>query len=142
MGKALAKVLKVHQDVYIASKGLVGHKIPGMPPSLLLYSTGAKTGAKRVNSLTYASDGADLIVVASNGGARRNPAWLHNLKAQPDVTAQLGRERREVHAVALLPGDDNYDRLWKLADTNNSGNYRRYQKATSRPIPVVVLTPR
>ena len=110
-----------------------------MAPNLLLTYIGAKTGAQRVNSLTYAKDGDNLVIVASNGGARRNPAWYHNLKAHPEVQVQLGRQRRRVRATALLPGDTDYERWWKLADTNNSGHYSAYQRATSRPIPLVVL---
>ncbi|SIL89254.1 nitroreductase/quinone reductase family protein [Mycobacteroides abscessus] len=117
MSRLVAKVLGVHQRIYIASKGYLGHHVP------------------------YAHDGKDLVIVASNGGARRNPAWYHNLKAHPDVQVQLGREKRRVHATALLPGDADYERLWKLADTNNSGHYSAYQRATSRPIPIVVLAP-
>lgn len=139
MSRLVAKVLGVHQSIYIASKGYLGHHVPGMAPNLLLTSIGAKTGAQRVNSLTYAKDGDNLVIVASNGGARRNPAWYHNLKAHPEVQVQLGRHRRRVRATALLPGDTDYDRLWKLADTNNSGHYSAYQRATSRPIPLVVL---
>ncbi|GAB5902191.1 nitroreductase family deazaflavin-dependent oxidoreductase [Mycobacteroides chelonae] len=139
MSRLVAKVLSVHQSIYIASKGYLGHHVPGMAPNLLLTSIGAKTGAQRVNSLTYAKDGDNLVIVASNGGARRNPAWYHNLKAHPEVQVQLGRHRRRVRATALLPGDTDYERLWKLADTNNSGHYSAYQRATSRPIPLVVL---
>ncbi len=139
MSRLVAKVLSVHQSIYIASKGYLGHHVPGMAPNLLLTSIGAKTGAQRVNSLTYAKDGDNLVIVASNGGARRNPAWDHNLKAHPEVQVQLGRHRRRVRATALLPGDTDYERLWKLADTNNSGHYSAYQRATSRPIPLVVL---
>ena len=139
MSRLVAKVLGVHQSIYIASKGYLGHHVPGMAPNLLLTSIGAKTGAQRVNSLTYAKDGDNLVIVASNGGARRNPAWYHNLKAHPEVQVQLGRQRRRVRATALLPGDTDYARLWKLADTNNSGHYSAYQRATSRPIPLVVL---
>ncbi|QCH23514.1 nitroreductase family deazaflavin-dependent oxidoreductase [Mycobacteroides salmoniphilum] len=140
MSRLVAKVLGVHQSIYIASKGYLGHRVPGMAPSLLLTSIGARSGEQRINSLTYAADGDNLVIVASNGGARRNPAWYHNLKAHPDVQVQLGRHQRRVRATPLLPGDADYERLWKLADTNNSGHYSAYQRATSRPIPVVVLT--
>jgi deazaflavin-dependent oxidoreductase (nitroreductase family) len=112
-----------------------------LPPSLLLISTGAKTGARRINSLTYVRDGENLVVIASNGGARRNPAWYHNLKAHPDALVQVGRQRQRVVATALAPTGSDYPRLWKLADANNSGRYSAYQRATSRPIPVVVLSP-
>lgn len=68
MSRLVAKVLGVHQRIYIASKGYLGHHVPGMAPNLLLTSVGAKSGARRINSLTYAHDGKDLVIVASNGG--------------------------------------------------------------------------
>jgi len=139
---AMRTFLQLHQKLYIASGGAIGHRVPGMPPSLLLTSVGAKTGARRVNSLTYARDGDRFIVVASNGGARRNPAWLHNLKAHPDTSVQVGRRTVDVHASALDPADADYARLWKIADDNNSGRYAAYQRKTQRQIPVVVLAPR
>ncbi|MEA2349293.1 MAG: hypothetical protein QOG86_234, partial [Thermoleophilaceae bacterium] len=81
------------------------------------------------------------LVVASNGGADKPPAWLHNLKADPDVEIQVGRERRKGTARALEPADPDYDRLWKIVNENNKDRYTAYQTQTTRPIPVVVLTP-
>jgi F420H(2)-dependent quinone reductase len=135
------RVLKVHQFVYERSGGRVGHRLAGTR-SLLLRTVGAKTGQPRTNALTYVKDGADYVVVASMGGAPRSPGWYHNLRANPDVEIQVGTKRIPVTARAVLPGDPDRDRLWRLADENNEGRYRAYQKQTSRPIPVVVLSPR
>jgi deazaflavin-dependent oxidoreductase (nitroreductase family) len=135
------RALKVHQEIYERSGGRVGHRLAGTR-NLLLRTVGAKTGEARVNALSYARDGRDYIVVASMGGAPRSPGWYHNLRAQPEAEIQVGTKRMPVTARAVLPGDPDRDRLWKLADSNNSGRYSNYQKATSRPIPVVVLTPR
>jgi hypothetical protein len=82
---ALRLFVQVHDAVYQRSKGWVGHRIPGAPNSLLLHTVGAKTGLVRTNSLSYARDGRDYLVVASNGGDRRAPGWYHNLKADPSV---------------------------------------------------------
>jgi deazaflavin-dependent oxidoreductase (nitroreductase family) len=135
------RVLKVHQFVYERSGGRIGHRLAGTR-SLLLRTVGAKTGQPRTNALTYAKDGADYVVVASMGGAPRSPGWYHNLRAHPDAEIQVGTRRIPVTARAVLPGDPDRDRLWRLADENNEGRYRAYQKQTSRPIPVVVLSPR
>ena len=138
--KAGIEVLKVHQFVYERSGGRVGHWFFGS--HLLLHTVGAKTGERRVNALTYARDGESYVVVASMGGAPRNPGWYHNLRAHPDVEIQVGTTRHRVHARVVLPGDPDRERLWQLADRSNAGRYTQYQKATTRPIPVVVLEPR
>jgi F420H(2)-dependent quinone reductase len=135
------RALKIHQEIYERSGGWVGHRLAGTR-NLLLRTVGAKTGDPRVNALSYARDGRDYVVVASMGGAPRSPGWYHNLRAQPEAEIQVGTKRMPVTARAVLPGDPDRDRLWKLADSNNRGRYSNYQKATSRPIPVVVLTPR
>ncbi|MFN2561593.1 MAG: nitroreductase family deazaflavin-dependent oxidoreductase [Jatrophihabitans sp.] len=135
------RVLKVHQLVYERSGGRIGHRLAGTR-SLLLRTVGAKTGQPRTNALTYVKDGADYVVVASMGGAPRSPGWYHNLRADPDVEIQVGTRRIQVTARTVLPGDPDRERLWQLADENNEGRYRAYQKQTSRPIPVVVLSPR
>jgi deazaflavin-dependent oxidoreductase (nitroreductase family) len=83
----------------------------------------------------------DYLVVASNGGADRNPAWLFNLRADPEVEIQIGRERQKANARILGPADPGYGRLWKIADEENRDRYGAYQEQTSRPIPVVVITP-
>jgi deazaflavin-dependent oxidoreductase (nitroreductase family) len=134
------QVLKVHHKLYVATDGRIGHKLIGVP-TLLLRTIGRRSGAERVNSLVYATDGADLVVVPSNGGADKPPAWLHNLKAKPDVGIQIGRERKQATARVVEPGDPDYDRLWKLVNENNKDRYTAYQESTSRPIPVVALTP-
>ncbi|MDT4924390.1 MAG: hypothetical protein QOG01_2103 [Pseudonocardiales bacterium] len=135
------RVLKVHQAVYERSGGRVGHWFFGTH-NLLLRTVGAKTGQQRTSALVYVRDGRDYVVVASMGGAPRSPGWYHNLKADPQVEIQVGTKRLPVTARTVLPGDPDRERLWELADTNNAGRYTAYQRATSRPIPVVVLAPR
>lgn len=139
--KALMVFVKIHDTIYQGSHGWVGHRIPGAPPSLLLHTVGAKTGQPRTITLAYYRDGRDYLVVASNGGADRNPAWYHNLRAHPRVEINLGRKRLAVTAHVLLPDDPDYARLWRLCDSANGGRYDAYQKNTQRPIPVVRLTP-
>jgi F420H(2)-dependent quinone reductase len=134
------QVLKVHERIYKASDGRVGHKMIGVP-TLLLRTTGRKSGQTRTNALVYAKDGNDLLVVASNGGADKPPAWLFNLEAKPEVEVQIGRDKKAATARALRPDDPDYERLWKIVNDNNKDRYNGYKKMTERPIPVVVLTP-
>jgi deazaflavin-dependent oxidoreductase (nitroreductase family) len=134
------QVLRVHEQIYKRTDGRVGHHMIGVP-TLLLRTTGRRSGATRTNGLVYARDGDDYLVVASNGGADRAPAWLHNLRASPDVEVQVGRERGKGTARVVEPSDPGYERLWKIVNENNRDRYSAYQKQTTRPIPVVVVTP-
>ncbi len=131
--------LRVHQQIYERSGGLVGHHLLGKS-CLLLHTTGRKTGQERTNALVYARDGDRFLVVPSNGGSERPPAWLLNLQAQPAVDVQLGRDRRPGTATVIDPDDPDFARVWKIADDHNSGRYTAYQLRTSRRIPVVALT--
>ncbi|MEZ0366282.1 nitroreductase family deazaflavin-dependent oxidoreductase [Mycobacterium sp. pUA109] len=135
-------LLRLHDTIYQRTNGRIGHKIPGVPPSLLLHTTGAKTGKARTASLTYARDGDAYLIVASKGGDPRSPGWYHNLKAQPDVEINVGPQRFAVTARPLLPDDPDYARLWRVVNDNNADRYEAYQRRTSRPIPIIVLTRR
>jgi deazaflavin-dependent oxidoreductase (nitroreductase family) len=135
----LRRLMGAHTFVYRASGGWVGHKVPGAPPMLLLHHKGAKSGTERVTPLVYVADGDDVVIVASKGGNPKNPAWFHNLKANPATTVQIGRERRDVRARVATA--DERPRLWRKAVKTYSG-YRGYQQRTDREIPLVVLEPR
>jgi F420H(2)-dependent quinone reductase len=135
-----SQVLRVHEKVYIASDGRVGHKILGVP-TLLLHTTGRRSGKPRTNGLVYACDGDDYLVVASNGGADLAPAWLHNLQADPSVEIQIGRKRQPATARVIDSTDFDYSRLWQIVNENNGDRYTAYQTKTARPIPVIALTP-
>ena len=134
-----SQVLRVHEKLYVASDGRIGHKMIGVP-TLLLRTTGRRSGATRTNGLVYAQDGDDYLVVPSNGGADRAPAWLHNLQADPAVEIQIGRERRPAAARVVDTTDPDYPRLWQIVNENNRDRYTAYQAKTARPIPVVALT--
>ena len=136
------KLLSVHDIIYQRSGGWIGHRVPFMPSNLLLHSVGAKTGKARTNTLTYAQDGGNYLIVASNGGTNRYPGWYHNLKATPDVEINVGPSRFPVTARIVLPDDADYARLWEITNKNNANRYDAYQKRTDRPIAVIVLSPR
>ena len=92
MWPVLSQLMKGHALAYRATGGLIGHRFPGAPPTLLLDHVGAKSGTKRTSPLTYIPDGDNLVIVASKGGNPRHPAWFHNLRANPDVTIQVRDE--------------------------------------------------
>jgi F420H(2)-dependent quinone reductase len=139
--KLLPQVLRVHDTVYRKTNGWIGHRLL-LIPSLLLHTVGAKTGKHRTSALTYARDGDNYLVVASKAGAPEAPGWYHNLKAKPDAEINVGPKRFAVTARPVLPQDPDYARLWQIVNKNNQNRYTEYQKRTSRPIPVVVLTPK
>jgi F420H(2)-dependent quinone reductase len=135
----LLRLTDVHTAIYRASGGLIGHRFPGTPPMLLLDHVGAKSGRRRTTPLAYGVDGKNLVLVASKGGNPRNPAWFHNLLANPDTTVQVAGERRHVHA--RVAGKARRDRLWKLM-VGVYGGYEDYRRRTRREIPLIVLEPR
>jgi deazaflavin-dependent oxidoreductase (nitroreductase family) len=135
----LDRVAQGHMAAYRVSGGRIGHRVPGLPPMLLLDHVGAKSGTKRTSPLVYVRDGEDLVLVASKGGYPKNPAWFYNLKAHPDTEVQVGSERRPVHARVADAAE--HKRLWPQA-LKVYGGYADYQKRAERQIPLVILTPR
>lgn len=138
--KAFLTTLKAHQAIYENSRGLVGHRLLLMP-TLLLRTTGRKTGQTRTNALVYGRDGANYLVCGSNGGHHRPPAWALNMEANPAVEIQVGVRRMKANAVALQPNDADYDRLFAICNKANRGQFAAYQKKTDRPLPVFAMTP-
>jgi F420H(2)-dependent quinone reductase len=134
----LRQVMKGHAAAYRASGGLIGHRFPGAPPVLLLDHMGAKSGKRRTTPLGYLRDGDDFVVVASKGGNPRNPAWFHNLKANPDTEIQVGSERRQVRARVATAAERK--RLWPKI-VRLYGGFQEYQDRTKRQIPLVILAP-
>jgi deazaflavin-dependent oxidoreductase (nitroreductase family) len=121
--------------LYRRSGGSIAGKVKGVP-LLLLTTTGRRSGRAWTVPVMYRPDGERLVVVASNGGADRHPAWWLNLRAQPRATVQLGRESFPVTAGEAT-GEER-DRLWPLV-VQSYGGYANYAKKTARQIPVVVL---
>jgi deazaflavin-dependent oxidoreductase (nitroreductase family) len=106
---------------------------------LVLEHLGAKTGRPRATPLIYATDGAAIVIVASNGGRARQPAWYHNLRANPGCQILVRGRSRRCHARVAHGGER--ERLWSLA-VEVFGGYETYQRrADGRVIPVVLLEP-
>jgi deazaflavin-dependent oxidoreductase (nitroreductase family) len=135
----LHRLTGVHVALYRRSGGRIGHRPPGFPQMLLLDHVGARSGVRRTSPLVYARDGEDYVLVASKGGYPRHPAWLHNLRAHPDTTIQVGSRRLAVHAH--VASDEERARLWPKAVAVYSG-FDSYQARAGRTIPMVVLVPR
>jgi deazaflavin-dependent oxidoreductase (nitroreductase family) len=133
------RVMGGHTAVYRASHGLIGHKVPGAPPMLLLDHIGARSGKVRTTPLAYLTDGDDLVIVASKGGYVRNPGWYYNLKAHPETVVQVGSERRAVRAH--VASKKERARLWPMVTGLYKG-FAEYQERTDRTIPLVILSPR
>ncbi len=117
--------------------GEVGGMFAGMP-LLLLHTTGAKTGAERVNPLAYRADGDALGVFASKAGAPTNPDWFHNLRANARVSVEIGTEKRDL--VARVAEGDERNRHWEAQKRDHPG-FADYETKTDRQIPVVILEP-
>jgi F420H(2)-dependent quinone reductase len=135
----LGRLMGVHVALYRATNGLIGKRIPGVPPMLLLDHVGARSGTRRTSALVYLEDGPNLVLIASKGGYPKHPAWFHNLMAHPYVRVQVGSERRPVRARVAKP--DERTKLWPKAVKAYAG-YATYQERTEREIPLVILEPR
>jgi deazaflavin-dependent oxidoreductase (nitroreductase family) len=110
----------------------------GNAPLLILHTIGAKSGEERESPVLYREQGDDLVVFASFAGAPVNPAWFHNLVANPEATVELGTETRTVRA-RVAEGEER-DRLWEWNKQDYPG-FGDYETKTDRVIPVVVLEP-
>jgi deazaflavin-dependent oxidoreductase (nitroreductase family) len=107
-------------------------------PILLLTTTGRKSGVARTTPLIFLRDGAELAVVASNGGSDQTPAWWLNLQQNPEGEVQIGGKR--MRASARQADADEHARLWPLLN-GIYPEYESYQQKTARRIPVVLLRP-
>jgi deazaflavin-dependent oxidoreductase (nitroreductase family) len=124
-----------HVDRYEATDGREGHDWQGTQ-TLILTTTGRRSGEPRKAPLIYGEHGDDLLVVASKGGSPQPPAWYVNLQADPEVEVQVGADRFTARARDATP--EEKPELWKIM-TEQWPAYDEYQTRTDRPIPVVVL---
>jgi len=125
-----------HVRRYRETGGEVGHIWKEGAPTLLLTTTGRKSGEKRTTPLIYARDGDDYLIVASQGGAPDHPNWYENLSKDPNVELQVLDE--VFPARARTAEGDERERLWRRVN-EVWPHYDEYQQKTDRVIPVVVL---
>jgi F420H(2)-dependent quinone reductase len=122
---------------YEASNGTESNTLRGRP-IIVLTSVGAKSGKLRKTALMRVEHDGVYAVVASLGGAPRNPAWYHNLRKNPHVELQDGATKRD-YLARELSGDEKAH--WWVRAVEAWPDYAAYQKRTSRQIPVFVLDP-
>jgi deazaflavin-dependent oxidoreductase (nitroreductase family) len=135
-GKTMMRMISgTHEFWYRLSGGLIGGRVGGLP-ILLLTTTGRKSGKKRTMPLVYLQDGDDIVIIASNGGSDRHPAWWLNLKDKPEAEVQVGRDAKSVTAEKAT-GEER-ERLWRQVVEMYKG-YDEYRQMTEREIPVVIL---
>ena len=108
-------------------------------PVVLLATRGARTGQIRETPLIYFRDGDAIVLIASNGGSMRHPAWYHNLRVHPDVTATFAGTRERFRAEQVT-GPER-ERLWQAAREHYLGFGKYQTRAGDRQIPVVRLRP-
>ena len=124
-----------HVDRYRATDGVEGHDWRGTQ-TLLLTTTGRKSGEQRTTPLIYGENGDDVLIVASKGGSDTPPAWYLNLEHDPEVEVQIKGDR--FHARARDATAEEKPELWRTM-VGHWPKYDSYQERTEREIPVVVL---
>ena len=126
---------KLHRAVYEKTDGRLMARLLGID-MLLLTTTGRKSGEPRTLPLACFRDGDDLVVVASNNGQHRPPAWWLNLQTKPEARVRFGRDVFDVRAEEATGAERA--RLWPWLKQQNP-HYAKYEQKTDREIPVVVL---
>jgi deazaflavin-dependent oxidoreductase (nitroreductase family) len=129
---------KMNVPLYRASGGRLMGKV-GRAPVLLLTTTGRRSGQKRTAPVVYLADGDNVVVINTNAGNARIPAWSLNLKANPEGEVELGRRRYPVRA-RIAEGEERAE-LWRRHNEQYAG-FDRYEAQLSREISVIVLEPR
>lgn len=124
-----------HVARYVETDGEVGFLWNGAP-TLILTTTGRKSGKQRSTPLIFGRDGESYVLVASKGGLPQHPGWYFNLSEQPEVQLQVKGDR--FRARARTAEGEERDRLWTLMN-EIWPHYAEYQTKTTRQIPVVVL---
>ncbi len=124
-------------EEFRANAGKLGGMFEGADV-LLLHHTGSKTGVERVSPLGYQRIGSAYAVFGSNSGRTSHPAWLHNLRAHPRTTAEIGTDTIEV--VARVAEGDERAEIWERQKANIP-QFAEYEQTANRDIPVVILEP-
>jgi deazaflavin-dependent oxidoreductase (nitroreductase family) len=139
IGRTMARgFIRLAVWLYQRTGGRIGGRMRGAPV-LLLTTTGRRSGRPWTVPVMYQQDGDGWVVIASNGGSDRHPAWWLNLRARPEGTVQVGA--RTFPVTAARTSGAERERLWrKMADAYPG--YDAYLTKTDRTIPVVLLTRR
>jgi deazaflavin-dependent oxidoreductase (nitroreductase family) len=136
--RGLRLVGKLNVPVYRLSGGRMGGKV-GKGPVLLLTTTGRKSGQPRTAPVLYLADGDRYVVINTNAGNAKTPAWSLNLRANPEGEVEIGRKRVAVRA-RLAEGEERAD-LWRRSMEQYEG-WDYYESQLDREVGVFVLEPR
>ena len=123
-------------EEFRANGGVVGGHFDGMN-LLLVHTTGAKSGLERINPVAQIMDGDRYVIIASKGGAPTNPDWYYNIKANPEVTIEVGTQK--FPALAAITEEPERSELFEKMASQYPG-FEDYKEKTKRVIPVVSLT--
>jgi deazaflavin-dependent oxidoreductase (nitroreductase family) len=127
----------MHKLIWNLSGGRLGRKAAGMPV-LELSTTGHKSGLQRQILITYVEHRGAPAIIGTNAGRNTDPAWVHNLRANPDARARWDGIWHDVVAAELSGAD--YEEVWSDAVAVNPG-YAPYRESLTRPIPIFRLGP-
>jgi len=128
---------KMNVPLYRLSGGRIGGKV-GRAPVLLLITTGRKSGQQRTAPVVYLQDGENVVVINTNAGNAKVPAWSLNLKAKPEGEVEVGRRRYAVRP--RVAEDEERERLWRAHNEQYAG-FDDYQEKLAREASVIVLEP-
>lgn len=135
---ALRTIGKLNVPLYRLTRGRLFGRLD-RAPVLLLTTTGRKSGAQRTAPVVYLADGERMIVIGSNAGNARTPAWALNLQAHPDAEVEVRADRRPV--TARVAAGEEREELWRRMNEQYAG-FDHYRTRTARDISVFVLEPR
>jgi deazaflavin-dependent oxidoreductase (nitroreductase family) len=137
-GRMLKAITKVHIALYRATRGVIGGNAGGFP-TLLLTTTGKKSGEPRTVALPFFERGeGEYLVIASYGGNAAHPAWYTNLVAEPRVRIQI--KAKKLSATARPATAEERRAIWPVL-VARAPMYGDYQAVTPREIPVVIISP-
>jgi deazaflavin-dependent oxidoreductase (nitroreductase family) len=135
--KNFRRIGKLNKPVYRLSGGRIGGKV-GRAPVLLLTTTGRKSGLERTAPVVYLADGDNVVIINTNAGHEKVPAWSLNLKAKPEAAVEIGRDKRTV--IARVAEGAEREELWRKHNVQYSG-FDEYDEKISRRPEVFVLEP-
>lgn len=132
------RIQRIFTQGHVSLYRLTGGKVGGGKSTLILTTTGRKSGIERSTPLFFFDDEGRFIIIASNGGAAKHPTWWLNLQSNPHAKIQVNA--RVIPVTAKQADEEERKRLWAII-AENYKQFVSYQQRTPREIPIVILTP-